>query len=146
MLYTVCFTKIMCSLDSLDPGHCPWTSILEFLKIGQVSFSPCSLHIYKCNQRRFVYAYMCMLIYVCLSTCVYVCECVHVQFCMKTNVLMNEHSISHLFSCKIEHAHTHTHTHMYTHTQINIHKHTHIPSNHMHIYTYTNIYTCIESS
>ena len=44
-----------------------------------------------------VYVYMCMLIYVCVSKCVYVCECVHVQFCMKTNVLMNERSISHLF-------------------------------------------------
>ena len=57
-----------------------------------------------------------LLIYVCVAICVYVCECVHVQFCMKTNVLRNECSISHLFSCKIEHVHTHTHTHMYTHT------------------------------
>ena len=54
-----------------------------------------------------MYVYMCMLIYVCVSTCM--CKCVHVQFCMKTNVLMNERSISHLFSCKIEHVHTHTH-------------------------------------
>ena len=46
MLYTVCFTQIMCSVDSLDPGHCPWTSIVEFLKIGQALFFCCSLHIY----------------------------------------------------------------------------------------------------
>ena len=46
MLYTVCFTKIMSSVDSLDPGHCPMTSILEYLKIGQVSLLPSSLHIY----------------------------------------------------------------------------------------------------
>ena len=56
MLYTVCFTQIMCSVDSLDPGHCPWTSILEFLKIGQVLFSPCSLHIY-------IYIYVCVYVY-----------------------------------------------------------------------------------
>ena len=49
MLYTVFFTQIMFSVDSLDPGHCPMTSILEFLKIGQVSFFPCSLHMYTRN-------------------------------------------------------------------------------------------------
>ena len=46
MLYTVFFTQIMFSVDSLDPGHCPRTSIFKFLKIGQVLLSPCSLHIY----------------------------------------------------------------------------------------------------
>ena len=51
MLYTVFFTQIMFSVDSLDPGHCPRTSILEFLKIGQVLFSPCTLHIYKCETK-----------------------------------------------------------------------------------------------
>ena len=55
MLYTVCFTQIMCSVDSLDPGHCPWTSILEFLKIGQVLFLPCSLHIFEMEYTVFVY-------------------------------------------------------------------------------------------
>ena len=61
--------------------------------------------------------FMCMLIYVCVSTCVYLCECVDVQFCMKTNILMNERSISHSFSCKIEHVHTHT-----QHTCTHIHR------------------------
>ena len=46
MLYTVFLTQIMFSVDSLDPGHCPRTSILDFFKIGQMLFSPCSLHIY----------------------------------------------------------------------------------------------------
>ena len=46
MLYTVCFTKIKFSVDSLDPGHCPMTNILEFLKNGQVLISSWSLHIW----------------------------------------------------------------------------------------------------
>ena len=46
MLYKVFFAQIKFSVDSLYPVHCPRTSILDFLKIGQVLLSPCSLHIY----------------------------------------------------------------------------------------------------
>ena len=76
------------------------------------------MFICACDWRGCVSVYMCMLIYVCVSTRVYACECVHVQFCMKTNILMDERSISHLFSCKIEHAHTHTLTHIHTYTHV----------------------------
>ena len=57
MLYTVFFNQIRFSVDSLDPGHCPRTSILEFLKIGQVLFSPCTLHIYI-----YIYIYIYILV------------------------------------------------------------------------------------
>ena len=54
MLYTVFFAQIKFSVDSLYPVHCPRTSILDFLKIGQVLLSPCSLHIYiSYNMKKF---------------------------------------------------------------------------------------------
>ena len=57
MLYTVCFTQIMCSVDSLDPGHCPWTSIVEFLKMWQALFFSCGLHIHIHLHIHITYAY-----------------------------------------------------------------------------------------